>query len=36
MLARYVDAFERTDVQSLVSLLRLDHEGRGHQDAPAA
>jgi RNA polymerase sigma-70 factor (ECF subfamily) len=36
MLARYVDAFERTDVQSLVSLLRLDHEGRDHEGRPAA
>jgi RNA polymerase sigma-70 factor (ECF subfamily) len=36
MLARYVDAFERTDVDSLVSLLRLDHLGRGCEDAPAA
>jgi RNA polymerase sigma-70 factor (ECF subfamily) len=36
MLARYVDAFERTDVQSLVSLLRLDHLGRDQQDVPAA
>jgi RNA polymerase sigma-70 factor (ECF subfamily) len=25
LLARYVDAFERTDVQTLVALLRLDH-----------
>jgi RNA polymerase sigma-70 factor (ECF subfamily) len=25
LLARYVDAFERTDVQKLVALLRLDH-----------
>jgi RNA polymerase sigma-70 factor, ECF subfamily len=36
MLARYVDAFERTDVDSLVSLLRLDHLGRDCEDAPAA
>ena len=36
MLARYVDAFERTDIQSLVSLLRLDHLGRDEQDVPAA
>ena len=27
LLARYVDAFERSDVQSLVALLRLDHLG---------
>jgi RNA polymerase sigma-70 factor, ECF subfamily len=36
MLAGYVDAFERSDVESLVSLLRLDHLGRGCEDAPAA
>jgi RNA polymerase sigma-70 factor (ECF subfamily) len=28
LLTRYVDAFERTDVQSLVALLRLDHQTR--------
>jgi RNA polymerase sigma-70 factor, ECF subfamily len=33
LLAGYVDAFERSDVESLVSLVRLDHLGR---DAPAA
>jgi RNA polymerase sigma-70 factor (ECF subfamily) len=27
LLARYVEAFERTDIQSLVSLLRVDHLG---------
>ena len=29
LLAGYVDAFRRSDVQSLVSLVRLDHDGRG-------
>jgi RNA polymerase sigma-70 factor (ECF subfamily) len=33
LLARYVDAFERSDVQSLVSLLRLDHHGRAETAA---
>jgi RNA polymerase sigma-70 factor (ECF subfamily) len=36
MLARYVDAFERTDMESLVSLLRLDHLGQDQEDVPAA
>jgi RNA polymerase sigma-70 factor (ECF subfamily) len=36
MLARYVDAFERSDVESLVSLLRVDHLGRAREDVPAA
>jgi RNA polymerase sigma-70 factor (ECF subfamily) len=36
LLARYVDAFERTDVQSLVSLLRLDHRTRHGAEATTA
>ena len=36
LLARYVDAFERTDVQTLVSLLRLDHLTRHAAEATTA
>ena len=36
LLARYVDAFERTDVQTLVTLLRLDHLAhQPHDRTPA-
>jgi RNA polymerase sigma-70 factor (ECF subfamily) len=35
LLARYVDAFERSDVQSLVALLRLDHLGPPHDQGSA-